>query len=273
MEANFCQRASWIPRNTSGMWAESGPDLTVADSGLKGGSFNLVCGARLPLDGAALRVTQTLDRFRQGGRRLTWWVSPLSEPENLPILLEQCGLEHVETATTMAMDLRLLERKAEAPVNIGIARVTRKEALESYSDVIASAWDPSDGEVFEYYRRAAPLLLTPDSPSLLFLATRMGEAVGACEIFVGAGIAGVYGLVTRRAARRQGIATALLSFALRTVRDLGFLQAGLQSTREASGMYYQLGFRTVGEFWLFEPQKDSRTAGALAECVNDGESV
>lgn len=255
------------------MWAESPHELTVADSGLKGGSFNLVCGARLLPAQAAQRVGETIHRFRESGRGLTWWVSSMSEPENLPSLLESHGLEHAETALAMTMDLRLLERRVEAPANVGIAQVTRQAALASYADVIASAWEPPDHEVNVFFRKAAPLLLTPDSPSLLFLATRLGEAVGACEMFLGCGIAGVYGLVTRRSERRQGIASALLNLALRTVKDRGFLQAGLQSTVEAAGMYERLGFRTVGEFHLYEPGPAWEPSRPMAASVNRDPAV
>jgi hypothetical protein len=74
----------------------------------------------------------------------------------------------------------------------------------------AANWEPPGQEVVTYYHRAAAILVDPASPFRFWLASMAGQPVAACESFLGAGVSGVYAVVTRKAYRRRAIETAMV---------------------------------------------------------------
>jgi ribosomal protein S18 acetylase RimI-like enzyme len=87
---------------------------------------------------------------------------------------------------------------------------------------------------------------------MLFVGYASGQPVATCELFLGEGTAGLYGVATRRDHQRRGIGTAMvlagLSQAKRRGCDLGTLLAsphGLPVCR-------RIGFRECAMFFVYE---------------------
>lgn len=121
---------------------------------------------------------------------------------------------------------------------------------------MAANWDPPDQAVIDYYQHAAPLLLAPESPFRFWIAYAAGRAVGACESYVGAGVVGIYAVVTRHAYRRRGIGTAVTQAALGHARDEDIRIATLQASGQGQRIYERIGFTTCGMFREFKPVAD-----------------
>lgn len=84
--------------------------------------------------------------------------------------------------------------------------------------------------------------LGDDSPLRYFTALQDGVPVATALLFLAAGVAGLYSVVTMPEARRQGLGGAVTLAALRDARSMGYRAGVLGSSEMGQGMYSRLGF-------------------------------
>lgn len=250
MEENLCGHVAWLAARTDGMRVDDAADALAVDSGLASDTFNIVARADFAAARASLRVAEIVDGF--AGRPFAWWVGPEERPV-VAAALGARGLVAVEEEAGMALDLAAL-RPAPPPPGLAIRRVRDGAALAAFARVEAANWSPPDGAVLEYYRRVAPAALAPGAPLRFYLGVLDGEVAGGVELFLGGGVAGVYGAATLAGARRRGVCSALLSAALAEARADGVRGAVLQASSEGAGVYARLGFTPCGHFRQYAPR-------------------
>ena len=143
----------------------------------------------------------------------------------------------------MAMDLGDLPQHTERPQNLEVRRAETPEEIADFASVFAANWQPPDPAAAAFYKAAAPLLLAPDSPMILFVGYIEGKPVATSELFLSGGVAGLYAVATRREFRGRGIGSALTWTACDEARSRGISAAVLQSSAAGKGLYARLGFR------------------------------
>jgi len=252
---NLATHATWVQARATGMRARVDERLAMGDSGLPTDSFSLVCGARLDVGSAATEVAEAIAWYE--GRPFSWWCVPGDRPASLPSLLMEAGLEPAEEETAMACDLSALDHAGPRPEGLAIARVTTPADLERFAGLLAGLADPPDRALVEFYRIAAPHLLTDDCPLRLYLGSRGGHAVATAELTLAGGVAGLYNVSTLAAERRQGIGTAMTLAPLLEARREGVRYGVLQAATEGVGVYERVGFVATGRIREFKPPASS----------------
>ena len=85
----------------------------------------------------------------------------------------------------------------------------------------------------------------PDNPQKLFIGFLEDEPVATSQLFLGGGVAGLWGVSTLQSARKRGVGTVMSLHPLRVARSLGYRIAVLDATQQGYGIYERIGFKEV----------------------------
>ncbi|MFG1817294.1 GNAT family N-acetyltransferase [Kribbella sp. NPDC049174] len=206
---------------------------------------NAVVAADLTSDDNVIAESiQLMNQYAVPG---SWHVGPSMRPADLGKRLLDAGFTYGGSEPGMAVKLSELRRPAEVP-GLEITRVDSDEALATWEATLGRGFGEGEKEarwVAEVYRR-----LGYGDPWRHYLGRVNGEAVATTTVFLAAGVAGVYFVMTVPEARRRGIGAAITYAALREVHDVEY---GVLGASEAGkSVYAALGFEERCTIDLYE---------------------
>ncbi|HET6296410.1 MAG TPA: GNAT family N-acetyltransferase, partial [Kribbella sp.] len=189
---------------------------------------------------------------------------PSMRPADLGERLLKAGFTAGGSEPGMAVDLTKLAGSV-GPGGLVIERIGEGE-LDAWVGTLGKGFGEGVKEaewVGSVYRR-----LGVGDPWRHYLGWLDGEPVATATVYLAAGVAGVYFVMTVPEARRRGIGAAITLAALQEARDSGSTHAVLGSSPAGRTVYESLGFRTYCTIELYElavPAVDRRGASFPAE--------
>jgi ribosomal protein S18 acetylase RimI-like enzyme len=239
IKANLFEWYRYLGRSPKAKFYDS-PQLTWLLTGISDSFANAVLRTQLEQQSVGAIIEETLARF-QDVAAMSWWTEPGTQPTDLGKHLLAHGLAYEEGGPGMAVDLLALNEDLPTPPNLTIQHVDDTEALEkwAYASIVGFEHPETDVEIwFEVFTG-----LGFDLPLRNYVGILDGEPVATAELFLGAGVAGIYVVGTVPEARRQGIGTALTLAPLREARAMGYRIGILHASSMGLGVYRRLGFR------------------------------
>jgi GNAT superfamily N-acetyltransferase len=173
-------------------------------------------------------------------------------PANLGELLVKHDFHHAGNEPSMAADLGALPEEIDYSPHLVIERLRDDEELDIWASTLAQGFGEGEREanwVRDVYRK---IDLRDDSPFQHYLAWMDGEAVSTATLFLGAGVAGIYFVMTVPKARRQGIGAAITLAALRDAHDRDYRVGVLGSSQAGYRVYQRIGFQEYCQIGIYE---------------------
>jgi ribosomal protein S18 acetylase RimI-like enzyme len=208
---------------------------------------------RTQIDGEAdAAVSGVVERFRARGVQFFWLVHPSARPADLSERLAAHGLQAVDAATGMSLEVAEWER-SDLPEGVLYREVLDDADLQAYQDLTVRYWEiPDDDDaalVAEFQREWGP----GRAPGHRYLALVDGTPVGKGYLSLAGppGVAAIYGMSVLPEARGRGIAGGLTTVLLTRAKELGSRRAVLHSTDMAVGVYRRSGFVERCRFTVF----------------------
>jgi GNAT superfamily N-acetyltransferase len=225
---------------------------------------NVVLAARFPDADADARIAAIADAYRQAGTGFVWWIGPSDAPADLGERLAQAGLTLEGEAPAMAANLASVPLDEAPPEGLEIVPVTDEATLAQFLSIVEADWlewtggaaTPIQARTLAAFRREIPKRLPDEPVPLRWLGRVDGRAVATSRVSIGAGVAGLYAILTLPSHRGRGIGRAMTLAALRVGAELGFEIATLQASDLGYGVYAALGFRELFRYdvWVHPGQ-------------------
>jgi GNAT superfamily N-acetyltransferase len=233
---------------------------------------NAVVAASLDDASADRVIAESLQELKDRGVPGSWHVGPSMRPRDLGARLLRAGFTSGGSEPGMAVKLADLkepsaagtgaaeateagaagaaEARRSALGELRVDRVTSAEMLGIWVQTLGRGFGEGEKEarwVGEVYRELGLV-----DPWRHYLGWLGGEAVATASIYLGAGVAGVYFVMTVPEVRRRGIGGAITLAALREARDSGIQYGVLGSSPAGRSVYARLGFREYCTIDLYE---------------------
>lgn len=212
--------------------------------------YNAVIRTRIEGDADSI-VADVIDRFRARGVQFFWLVHPTARPSDLNSRLASYGLQSVETATGMSLELADWQ-PGDLPPGVEYRDVRDDGDLAAFHKITTLYWEiPGDEAalVAQFQREWGP----GRAPGHRYLALLDGVVVGKGYLsFAGPpGVAAIYAMTTLPEARGRGIAGGLTTVLLGRAKESGCSRVVLHSSDMAVGVYRRAGFVERCRFTVF----------------------
>lgn len=213
--------------------------------------MNLVVCTELPEQGVGELIDNALNHFRALNiRRLSWLSEEGVQASRIKKYLDVCGLNFKESfAVEMAADLTKLSENIPTHKNLRIISVEDEETLRAWIHVASIGFGLSSEVEGIWYDFFAEVVF--EYPFKTYLALLNGKPVGTSQLFISAGVAGVYNVACIPEARGQGIGAAVTLAPLIESRKVGYLVGVLQASSMGYNVYRRLGFEDFGKLSVF----------------------
>ncbi len=214
--------------------------------------FKGVWQTRLPEDAEAdvdAAIVDTVAWFTARNAPFAfWWLDPRTSPVDMGARLLAHGFAAwEEDAPGMAARLEELtyELMTRVPAGYQQERVTDERGLLDFKDAFVNGFEVPDW-AGQAWVDATLAFGIERAPWRCYVGRLDGIPVASNILFIGAGVASVFGVATAPEARGHGIGSAITLIAYDEARQLGYHHGVLFGTELGAPVYRSMGFRDVG---------------------------
>jgi GNAT superfamily N-acetyltransferase len=208
--------------------------------------MNLVVCTQLPSEGIDELIGRALDHFRSLNiGKVTWFAQ-----EGVPATeIKKCLVAHGLTFTEsfgieMAADLKSVPDDLPRLAGLRIVPVVGGETLKQWIHVASIGFEVREEYEKVWYDFFVDSIY--DTRFRTYLALLDGRPVATSQLFLSAGVAGIYNVTCIPEARQQGIGAAITSAPLLEARKRGYQVGILQASEQGARVYRRLGFQDFG---------------------------
>jgi GNAT superfamily N-acetyltransferase len=220
--------------------------------------MNLVVCTQLPSEGIDELIDGALTHFRSLNiQRLSWLAREGAPATEIKKYLIAHGLTFSESfATEMAADLKSLPDKLPTPSDFKILPVVAGKTLGQWIHVASIGFGVREEFEKVWYDLFVEAIF--DTRFRTYLAVLNGQPVGTSQLFLSAGVAGIYNVTCLPEARGQGVGAAITLAPLLKARERGYQVGILQASELGYNVYRRLGFQDFGKLsvYLWEQEPD-----------------
>jgi ribosomal protein S18 acetylase RimI-like enzyme len=221
------------------------PDLLWCLTDVPFPSFNSVMRAQFPPEQVETIIQGIINRGKMRNVPILWCTTQSTRPSTLGKDLIARGFVFTGEDPGMAVDLWKVEEQLQIPVGFTVGQIHDTEALMTWCQIICSGCELPDFVTDAFFDLYNSVGLGTNSCMKFFLGLLKGEPVAASMLFLGAGVAGIYNVVTTPETRGQGIGTAMTLAPILEARGIGYRVGVLTSSEMGFGVYRRLGFQEI----------------------------
>ena len=213
--------------------------------------MNLVVCTQLPSEGIDELIDGALTHFRSLNIRKLSWLAQEGVPATaIKKHLLARGLTFSESfATEMAVDLRSVPDDLPTPVGLRIVPVVGGDTLKQWIHVASIGFGVREEFEKVWYDFFVEAVF--DMRFRTYLAVLNGRPVGTSQLFISAGVAGIYNVTCIPEARGQGIGAAITLAPLLKAREMEYRVGILQASELGYRVYRRLGFQDFGKLSVY----------------------
>jgi len=213
--------------------------------------MNLVVCTDLPDDGIPELIESTLAHFRSLNIRKLTWLAEEGVPaaEIRKHLLANGSTFSESFSREMAADLMALPEDLPFPNGLEIVPVENGETLRQWIHIASIGFEVPEEYEKVWYDFFVETVF--DLPFRSYLALLNGQPVATSQLFLSAGVAGIYNVTCIPEARGQGIGAAITLAPSLAARGMGYRVAILQASDLGARVYRRLGFQDFGKRSVF----------------------
>jgi len=246
LEDNMCGKFAYLPKLAADMSVTKN-EITVINSHKSADMFNIICKAK---SSKSEHIQQVIDVFTTRKLPFAWWTGFKDESNDLITQLERLHFSRTESELGMAVNLSELSAKDIFP-ELKIKSVDNDLLLNDFVSVLTELIPNDNAAIKEFYTSAKKFILDNNSALKLFVGYLNKKPVATSALFMHAGVAGIWDIVTLPEARRKGIGTDMTLHALNEGRKLGFSIGVLTASDEGQFVYSKLGFIPIQQFYIY----------------------
>ncbi|WP_291323005.1 GNAT family N-acetyltransferase [Desulfonatronospira sp.] len=217
--------------------------------------FNSIMRARLAPGDVNASIEAAITRGRAKNVPMLWWTGPTTRPSDLGLYLEKHGFTREDDAPGMALDLQTLNTDFPVPDGLTFEKVNDAESFKHWHHPFAMGFGMPDFAVNALIDLFKQISFGKQLPFLHYTGWLEEKPVAAGSVYLAAGVAGIYNVVTVPEARRKGIGTLITLALLREAQRAGYRISILHTSRMGLNVYRQLGFQdycSIGQY-LWSP--------------------
>ena len=228
----------------------NGPDLMRFISGSPTPLYNLILRANFPKDNADQRVQAALDVFQGRSLPLSWWVGPISQPDDLDERLGKYNVEKDADVSGMALRLPGLTSARVEPEGLTVIPVTNDEQLAAWRVALSGLDLGQAAEAYTefLFRRAG---YDQQGPLVNYIGVHNGHPVACSTLFIAENVAGIYNISLAPNIDNPDYESALLMYPLQVARERGCLVGVLEARGSKVNLVQKLGFEAYCTFQVF----------------------